>query len=161
MRRAQCEESVGGQAEVVVSSFRQPSRRCSELSGKIKTAVRHQHRRFPEKKKPSTLTNKVGSGDVLLIRKLPFAHLLPSQALTGYPPASQLGVVSARLGAAPKQNAQHISRCARHSVLATSYSRTACRRTTIGAAAFHFRVRNENGWSHCARVTRGPSRTGT
>src|SRR5947199_8360281 len=45
-------------------------------------------------------------------------------------------------------------------VLATSYSRTACRRTTIGAAAFHFRVRNGNGWSHCARVTRVRCRTG-
>ena len=41
-----------------------------------------------------------------------------------------------------------------HLVLATSYSRTAYRRTTIGAAAFHFRVRNGNGWGHCARVTR-------
>src|SRR5206468_11875179 len=46
-------------------------------------------------------------------------------------------------------------------VLATSYSRTAYRRTTIGAAAFHCRVRNGNGWGHCATVTRGPSRTGT
>ena len=46
-----------------------------------------------------------------------------------------------------------------HLVLATSYSRTAYRRTTIGAAAFHFRVRNGNGWDHCAIVTRGPSRT--
>ena len=43
-------------------------------------------------------------------------------------------------------------------VLATSYSRAACRRTTIGAAAFHFRVRNGNGWCHCATVTRIPSR---
>ena len=48
-----------------------------------------------------------------------------------------------------------------HLVLATSYSRTAYRRTTIGAAAFHCRVRNGNGWDHCASVTRGPSRTGT
>ena len=40
------------------------------------------------------------------------------------------------------------------SVLATSYSRTACRRTTIGAAAFHFRVRNGNGWCHYVTVTR-------
>jgi hypothetical protein len=32
-----------------------------------------------------------------------------------------------------------------HFVLATSYSRTAYRRTTIGAAAFHCRVRNGNG----------------
>src|SRR4051794_29568208 len=45
-------------------------------------------------------------------------------------------------------------------VLATSYSRTTYRRTTIGAAAFHFRVRNGNGWDHCAMITRGPSRTG-
>src|SRR5438876_5045155 len=45
-------------------------------------------------------------------------------------------------------------------VLATSYSRTTLRRTTIGAAAFHCRVRNGNGWDHCATVTRGPSRTG-
>lgn len=43
-------------------------------------------------------------------------------------------------------------------VLATSYSRTTYRRTTIGAAAFHFRVRNGNGWGHCARVTRPEQR---
>ena len=41
-----------------------------------------------------------------------------------------------------------------------SYSRTTFRRTTIGAAAFHCRVRNGNGWCHCATITRGPSRTG-
>src|SRR4051794_41761472 len=46
-------------------------------------------------------------------------------------------------------------------VLATSYSRTTFRRTTIGAAAFHCRVRNGNGWFHCAMITRGPSRTGS
>ena len=40
------------------------------------------------------------------------------------------------------------------STLAMSYSRTTYRCTTIGAAAFHFRVRNGNGWSHCARITR-------
>jgi hypothetical protein len=57
-----------------------------------------------------------------------------------------------------KQNAQHISRGAGRSVLATSYSRTAYRRTTIGAAAFHFRVRNGNGWCHCAKVTRAEKR---
>ena len=44
-------------------------------------------------------------------------------------------------------------------VLATSYSRTAYRRTTIGAAAFHCRVRNGNGWGHCATVTRVRNRT--
>ena len=47
-----------------------------------------------------------------------------------------------------------------HLVLATSYSRTAFRRTTIGAAAFHFRVRNGNGWCHYAIVTRVRDRTG-
>jgi hypothetical protein len=46
-----------------------------------------------------------------------------------------------------------------HLILATSYSRTACRRTTIGAAAFHFRVRNGNGWCHYATVTRVRNRT--
>src|SRR5438309_6487099 len=45
-------------------------------------------------------------------------------------------------------------------VLATSYSRTAYRCTTIGAAAFHCRVRNGNGWGHCAIVTRVRNRTG-
>src|SRR6516164_1887908 len=45
-------------------------------------------------------------------------------------------------------------------VLATSYSRTTLRRTTIGAAAFHCRVRNGNGWGHCAKITRVRRRTG-
>src|SRR4029077_2352341 len=44
--------------------------------------------------------------------------------------------------------------------LAMSYSRTTYRSTTIGAAAFHFRVRNGNGWGHCATVTRVRNRTG-
>ena len=39
-------------------------------------------------------------------------------------------------------------------LLATSYFRTTYRCTIIGAAAFHFRVRNGNGWDHCARITR-------
>ena len=47
-----------------------------------------------------------------------------------------------------------------HFVLAMSYSRAAYRRTTIGAAAFHFRVRNGNGWDHCAIITRVRNRTG-
>jgi hypothetical protein len=38
--------------------------------------------------------------------------------------------------------------------LATSYFRTTYRCTIIGAAAFHFRVRNGNGWVHCAGITR-------
>src|SRR5438034_3875216 len=65
---------------------------------------------------------------------------------------------SARVGGAKKTPADHLT-CG-CSVLATSYSRTAYRRTTIGAAAFHCRVRNGNGWGHCATVTRGPSRAG-
>ena len=40
--------------------------------------------------------------------------------------------------------------------LATTYSHTAYRRTTIGAVAFHFRVRDGNGWCHYAMVTRIP-----
>src|SRR3954447_19795416 len=45
-------------------------------------------------------------------------------------------------------------------ILATSYFRTPLRRTIIGAAAFHFRVRNGNGWGHCAMITRVRNRTG-
>lgn len=39
--------------------------------------------------------------------------------------------------------------------LAATYSHKTCRLTTIGAAAFHFRVRNGTGWFHCALATRG------
>ena len=45
--------------------------------------------------------------------------------------------------------------CDRAVNLATTYSRGTCRPTTIGAAAFHFRVRDGNGWFHRAMVTRG------
>ena len=45
-------------------------------------------------------------------------------------------------------------------ILATSYFRATYRSTIIGAAAFHFRVRNGNGWFHCAMVTRGPGWVG-
>jgi hypothetical protein len=41
--------------------------------------------------------------------------------------------------------------------LATTYSHRTCRPTTIGAEAFHFRVRNGTGWFHLALVTRGQS----
>ncbi len=40
--------------------------------------------------------------------------------------------------------------------LAVTYSREAFRLTTIGATAFHFRVRNGAGWGHCAIATRIP-----
>lgn len=36
---------------------------------------------------------------------------------------------------------------------AATYSCGTCRPTTIGAAAFHFRVRNGTGWDHCALAT--------
>ena len=36
---------------------------------------------------------------------------------------------------------------------AATYSHGACRPTTIGAAVFHFRVRNGTGWGHCALAT--------
>jgi hypothetical protein len=38
--------------------------------------------------------------------------------------------------------------------LATTYSRASYTSTTIGAVAFHFRVRDGNGWDHHATVTR-------
>src|SRR5213076_837233 len=79
--------------------------------------------------------------------------------LTVYPPAFQHGVFSARVGV-PEMLKPHWDKPSGVLVLATSYSRAAYRRTTIGAAAFHCRVRNGNGWCHCAMITRGPSRTG-
>src|SRR5436190_359641 len=94
------------------------------------------------------------SGDVLLTRVFP--HTRP----TGLPSMS-LG--SRRLhslleyGVAGKAKCPTELKLIGHFVLATSYSRTTYRRTTIGAAAFHFRVRNVNGWCHCAMVTRGES----
>lgn len=36
---------------------------------------------------------------------------------------------------------------------AATYSCGTYRPTTIGAAAFHFRVRNGTGWYHCALAT--------
>lgn len=42
--------------------------------------------------------------------------------------------------------------------LATTYSHRTYRPNTIGAAAFHFRVRKGTGWFHRALVTRGQSR---
>ena len=62
------------------------------------------------------------------------------------------------VGSSRTYNKNPALRLAKCWVLATSYSRTACRRTTIGAAAFHFRVRNGNGWGHCVIVTRAKER---
>jgi hypothetical protein len=36
---------------------------------------------------------------------------------------------------------------------ATTYYRASYTSTTIGEAAFHGRVRNENGWGNCSMVT--------
>ena len=41
--------------------------------------------------------------------------------------------------------------------LAASYFRGACRPAIIGAAAFHFRVRDGNGWFRRAMATRLPA----
>src|SRR5437016_14561036 len=79
--------------------------------------------------------------------------------LTVYPPAAQHGVFSARVGV-PEIKNPHRDEPSGVFILATSYSRTTFRRTTIGAAAFHCRVRNGNGWCHCAIVTRVRCRTG-
>jgi hypothetical protein len=52
------------------------------------------------------------------------------------------------------KNPASLARCGVMFNLATSYFRIAFRHTIIGATAFHFRVRNGNGWYHCAMVTR-------
>ena len=44
--------------------------------------------------------------------------------------------------------------------LATPYSHMACRHTTIGAGAFHFRVRDGTGWGRPATATRGRAALG-
>src|SRR3989442_3802327 len=41
----------------------------------------------------------------------------------------------------------------------TLFPYTTLFRSTIGAAAFHFRVRNGNGWGHCASIARNLRRT--
>src|SRR5438094_1541655 len=108
-----------------------------------------------------------GFGDILLTHSRPAhsaeglpAHVAASHARRVLCFRLRQGYGAAGEQATPKQNAQHISQHAGRFVLATSYSRAACRRTTIGAAAFHCRVRNGNGWCHCATVTRVRSRTG-
>ena len=52
------------------------------------------------------------------------------------------------------EDTPHLLGCGVYFKLATSYFRMAFRHTIIGATAFHFRVRNGNGWGHCAMVTR-------
>ena len=45
--------------------------------------------------------------------------------------------------------------------LAATYSHRTCRPNTIGAAAFHFRVRNGTGWFHRALATRSRASRGS
>ena len=57
-------------------------------------------------------------------------------------------------GSPVKQSARHRVSAVPGLYLATTYSHRTYRPTTIGAAAFHFRVRNGTGWFHRAVVTR-------
>ena len=98
-------------------------------------------------------SRRLHSGEVLLTRSLPLARPLGLPVYVArLPPAP----FSARVGVQNRNPAE-----IKHSgvlVLATSYSRTAYRRTTIGAAAFHCRVRNGNGWGKeaaCFRLDYG------
>src|SRR5262245_12267671 len=96
------------------------------------------------------------SGDVRTIRALPCAHPLPrglDRPSRGSRPLDSLRPSAVLEKSSPKAKTPMIKLTGVF-VLATSYSRTACRRTTIGAAAFHFRVRNGNGWYHYVNVTR-------
>src|SRR5437870_3989259 len=68
--------------------------------------------RFSGKEKPGTLTSKVlGSGDVLLIRAFLCAHPLPLAGRTVHPPASRLGVFSARVGDGKTKCPAHLTTC--------------------------------------------------
>jgi hypothetical protein len=69
-------------------------------------------------------------------------------------------VVSEFSGSRAKKRAPPLLSKGRGQYLATTYSHRTCRPTTIGAAAFHFRVRNGTGWFHRALVTRGQSSCG-
>src|SRR5436190_23859048 len=113
----------------------------------------------PRNEKPSTLISKMlGSGDVLLTRAFPRARPAARAGLTIYVarlpsarPLTASGVPPRRASsrrAARKCKSPAEINAAGLLVLATSYSRTAYRRTTIGAAAFHCRVRNGHGWGH-------------
>jgi hypothetical protein len=113
---------------------------------------------LPEKQKPRGLFPSAG----LLFWRRPIDSLIPTRSPFGLPvyvarlPAAPF---SARVGDVQNKTPSTFSHAGRL-VLATSYSRTTYRRTTIGAAAFHFRVRNGNGWCHCAMITRVRNRTG-
>ena len=65
------------------------------------------------------------------------------------------GYLDARPGETPAQKSPTLSVKIKPGIdLATTYSHRAYRPTTIGATAFHFRVRNGTGWFHHAMVTR-------
>src|SRR5438046_6713972 len=104
------------------------------------------------------------SGDVLLTRGFPRARPAARAGLTIYVARlSSARPLTASRVPPRRASSKHAARKCKSPteinpagflVLATSYSRTAYRRTTIGAAAFHCRVRNGNGWGHCAIITR-------
>ena len=74
--------------------------------------------------------------------------LFPEQARNATPdePEAKKGGPRAPVGAARGPRG----------VLAAAYSRAASRGTTIGAAAFHGRVRDGHGWGHRAKGHQGP-----
>lgn len=78
----------------------------------------------------------------------------PATALLAPLPFPQLGPV--RKSSGHKKARLHLS-MKPGIYLATTYSHRTYRPTTIGAAAFHFRVRNGTGWFRLAVVTRGQS----
>jgi hypothetical protein len=142
-----------------VVAFRLPSRRCNEVRW------RNQDQAFVGARRI-----QVGEGeDAFTKSPRPPLPRMSAEIRQGTSSPSGLPVYLARLlvgsvlfGLRPcssrTQNKSPAGIANGAFILATSYSRTACRRTTIGAAAFHFRVRNGNGWYHCATVTRAEQR---
>ena len=99
------------------------------------------------------------NSDLLFAHSLPQVSPVTLAGLTVCVATSQVAPFSARGRRRQNKTPADLLICGCF-VLATSYSRTACRRTTIGAAVFHFRVRNGNGWDRCAIVTRVRNRAG-
>jgi hypothetical protein len=134
------------------------SREIEGRSATAKATARRASRRGTKKAQARKLSG-LGSGDVLLIRSLPRRHTRCPRGLDCLPAGFSARRVlcwrsrASKLKTPPGEPSGVF-------ILAMSYSRAAYRRTTIGAAAFHCRVRNGNGWCHCAIITRGPSRTG-
>ena len=165
-RSARWKEQGGVQKAGVGALFDRPFRRCTEFKAQNQNAARDPFLRRCDKQESRRLFP--GAGFVFWRRSIALLTLVRSPAaragLTIYvarrSPATSLtavGVPPCR--ASSRTQHRNVKTPLRWNpvgflVLATSYSRTAYRRTTIGAAAFHCRVRNGNGWCHCAIVTR-------